>query len=321
MSASEQPQSAGKSPPQSWLLWLSRNATWFWRYQLAIWGFLWFYQPEGTPPRYNHSSVRRKLWLADTVWFLTCLGSIVLWVYGVWSLRDTKVSDSIFEALHVPKWVLYVCLAAILWRVFDAFVNAADVSPFGYGAVRQEIRGREINQRLVLLNIMTLIELIFLNATLSFGLERIGVAQYSAPFVNEATSVSHGMIRALQTSFSTITTIGYGTYAPENGCAIALAILQSLTGLLLVSLVAAGAISLAVTPSEKPKGNDATSSIPTAPERWHENWEKAQTRWWLPILATMLVIGGLVAVVQSIESANRRDHKPSQAPNEFCATK
>lgn len=319
MSATEKSDSSGKSQPVSWLLWLSRNGTWFWRYQLAIWGFLWFYQPEGSPPQYNHSSVRRKLWLADTVWFLTCLGSIVLWAYGVWSLRDTKVSDSIFVALHVPKWLLYVCLAAILWRVFDAFVNAADVSPFGYGAVRQEIRGREINQRLVLLNIMTLIELIFLNATLNFGLERIGVARYSAPFVKEATSVSQGMIRALQTSFSTITTIGYGTYAPENGWAIALAILQSLTGLLLVSLVAAGAISLAVANPEKPKGEDEKQPSRPSAESWHRYWGKAKTRWWLPILATLFIIGCLVAVVQSIESANRRDHKPSQAPNDFCA--
>jgi hypothetical protein len=219
------------------------------------------------------------------IWTLTLAASIYFWFWN-WNSGTLRLSRD--------GWGPYV-LAVILWRLFDAFVNAVDVSPFGAGAVRAGTRTPELNQRLVLLNVMTLVEVIFWNASLTFHLSEWGVAEYDKPFrnpiidMNPATPLADGMVHALQTSFSTITTIGYGTYAPSNLCAVLLAFLEAFTGLLLISMVAAAAISLTVAPADAATGSGATRqsrtpASPLTPLRWLPSW--MNIRWVLPWLAT-----------------------------------
>jgi hypothetical protein len=279
-----------------------------WRYLLSIWGWQGFYQRKNKNLPYV-CSVHRVVWLADLIWTLTLAASIYFWFWN-W--------NSVTLRLSRDGWGPYV-LAVILWRLFDAFVNAVDVSPFGAGAVRAGTRTPELNQRLVLLNMMTLVEVIFWNASLTFHLSEWGVAEYDKPFrnpiidMNPATPLADGMVHALQTSFSTITTIGYGTYAPSNLCAVLLAFLEAFSGLLLISMVAAAAISLTVAPVEKSAetstgmpaatsdatfgagGATAPSNISTSPlaSLLGQNAQSCYLRWWLPLLATSVMLKGL----------------------------
>jgi hypothetical protein len=227
-----------------------------WRYLLSIWGWQGFYQRKNKNLPYV-CSVHRVVWLADLIWTLTLAASICFWFWN-WNSGTLRLSRE--------GWGPYV-LAVILWRLFDAFVNAVDVSPFGAGAVRAGTRTPELNQRLVLLNMMTLVEVIFWNASLWFYLEEWGIAEYDKPFRIlaphvSATPRSDGLVHSLQTSFTTLTTIGYGTYAPSNLCAVLLAFLEAFTGLLLISMVAAAAIT-------QPKKDSCASASRTG---WVARW-------------------------------------------------
>jgi hypothetical protein len=286
-------------PNESWLLKLSVGFTGFWRYRLAIWGSPWLAKP-GIP--LTAPQVHRRIWLADLIWTLTLAGSIGFWVWAYVQLGNGKVADpgasTPAGAWGVSQTTVLLVLAMILWRLIDAFVNAADATPFGWGWVSQEKRSRPLHRRLVLLNVMTLLEVMFLNATLTYHLEWLGIARYAAPFDPEQGTRGDGLVRALQTSFSTLTTVGYGTCAPDNLLAVALAILETLTGLLLVSVVAASAISMALTPAPKAPPEDRPEEKPSKipPLPWWQ-WVICQLS---PTLGTVGMIAGLFWWLKSL---------------------
>ncbi|HBH51590.1 MAG TPA: hypothetical protein DDY91_06835 [Planctomycetaceae bacterium] len=295
MSAAKRSTAPAKSiPEQSWLLRGVRSLLTWYRYLFAFWGYAGFYHDadQQSPTDNATLQVHRHLWMADLTWTLTLIAAVGFW-FGNWFTREL--------VLQSAGWGPYV-LAAILWRLIDAFVNAADVSPFGAGAVRAGIRSPEKNQRLVLLNLMTLVEVIFWNASLTFYLSEWGVAEYDKPFrtpiidMHPATPLADGMVHALQTSLSTITTVGYGTYAPSNLCAVLLAFLQTFTGLLLISMVAAAAISLTVAPAETPPATPpGTPPIAKSPTQLTDTVLEVipkglYAREWLPLVATPAII-------------------------------
>jgi len=283
---------AYEEPNESWLLKLSVGFTGFWRYRLAIWGSPWMYKanPPESPP--TAPRVHRRIWLADLIWTMTLAGSIGSWVWAYVQIGNGKAADpgssTPAGAWGVSQTTVLLVLAAIVWRLIDALVNAADVTPFGFGGVSPEKRSRPLHRRLVLLNVMTLLEVMFLNATLTYHLEWLGIARYAVPFAPEQGTRGDGLVRALQTSFSTLTTVGYGTCAPDNLLSVALAILETLTGLLLVSVVAASAISMALTPAPKAPPKDRPEDRP---------WVICQLS---PTVGTVGMIAGLFSWLKSL---------------------
>ena len=241
------PPARAVAKDHSWLLASVRVLLTLWRYELSVWA--WAPLFHGNRP----ASRDRRIAIFDAIWLGTCVGSAAVWFGNWWAWQKQAVTLLRPEqAIDVPAWQLWG-MAIAIWRLVDIFLNALDVTPVGPGAVRPRIRTPALNQRLVLLNLLTLVEVIFLNASVSFFLEQWGLARYDKAL---ASPVSEGLpalggdalVHALQTSLSTITTVGYGTYAPANLCAVALSFLETFTGLLLITLVAAGALSLTVSP-------------------------------------------------------------------------
>jgi hypothetical protein len=124
-------------------------------------------------------------------------------------------------------------------------------------------------------------------------------------------------VHALQTSLSTITTVGYGTYAPANLCAVALSFLETFTGLLLITLVAAGALSLTVSPpatnqehphqageelspGDRTGGGQATNPTGSESNAVGTPAGLVEGRHWLvPLVATAGMLGGLWVLLKA----------------------
>jgi hypothetical protein len=121
-------------------------------------------------------------------------------------------------------------------------------------------------QRRFILSLMHLVELIF-NYAVIYWILSYKADRFNAPLTLPA--------HALQLSFSTLTTIGYGTFAPVSRLSTAAAMLESFTGLLWIG----GIIAKMVAGSEKLDVDE--DEYKTASRR------HLQTRKWLPPIATL----------------------------------
>jgi hypothetical protein len=163
------------------------------------------------------------------------------------------------------------CLAAFAystWRALDLFALSLRLPVFGLKNSPDTNEKMDLHriQRRFILSLMHLVELIFNYAVIYWMLS------YKADrFKDPLTLPAH----ALQLSFSTLTTIGYGTYAPVSRLSTAAAMLESLTGLLWIG----GIIAKMVAGSQEIDfGED---EYKTASRR------QLQTRKWLPPIATL----------------------------------
>jgi hypothetical protein len=82
-------------------------------------------------------------------------------------------------------------------------------------------------QRRLLLTLMFISEVTFFNAIVFWILK----ANFGAKYIMDLNTP----VDALQLSFSTISTVGYGTYAPADRFTIILALLEFVTGLLFIA--------------------------------------------------------------------------------------
>gem|GEM_PF-4919870 len=140
-------------------------------------------------------------------------------------------------------WVLQMFLLFVaVYRAWDIFALGVSNSPIGLSGVAPGKRSVELNKRLVLTTFLNFIELVFWYAILLFGIELLGFGQFKESFVSNS-SLATAPVHALQTSMSTITTIGYGTYAPNCWLTIALCLFETLTGVILLTLVVSSVIS------------------------------------------------------------------------------
>jgi len=238
-------------------------------------------QPSSGPNR----SRRQRAWLEDL-----CGGEL--------ERRATVVPPPTLSRWFASGLVR-LWFAMVLFRLFDAFMAAVNASPFGAGAVRKEIRNRQLHRRLILLNLITIVELIFWNGSLLYYLEQTGAGGFKESFSSNGTTAD-ALAHALQTSMSTLTTIGYGTYGPNTAFPVCLAILQTVTGLILVSIVASSALSLTLEPAPPrppvhPRAMTgvvtfngliavATARAPVAPPIVDKS------RYWMPVVGTVGLI-------------------------------
>ena len=142
-------------------------------------------------------------------------------------------------------WGLQMVLLFVAgYRVFDLFVVGISNSPMGLSGVTPKKRTPELNKRLILTTFMGFIELVFWNGILLFGLELLGYGQFKESFFSN-DAILNAPVHALQTAMSTITTIGYGTYAPNCWLTTILCFLETLTGVVLLTLVVSSVIGVA----------------------------------------------------------------------------
>ena len=72
----------------------------------------------------------------------------------------------------------------------------------------------------------------------------MGFGQFKESFFSNG-NLATAPVHALQTSMSTITTIGYGTYGPNCWLTVALCFFETLTGIVLLTLVVSSVIGVA----------------------------------------------------------------------------
>jgi hypothetical protein len=141
-------------------------------------------------------------------------------------------------------WLLQIVLLFVaVYRAWDIFAVGVSNSPIGLSGVSDTKRSAELNKRLILTTLLSFIELVFWYAILLFGIELLGFGQFKESFVSNS-SIATAPMHALQTSMSTITTIGYGTYGPNCWLTTALCFFETLTGVILLTLVVSSLISV-----------------------------------------------------------------------------
>lgn len=141
-------------------------------------------------------------------------------------------------------WIQLVLLLVAGYRVFDLFVVGVSNSPIGLSGVTREKRSPELNKRLILTTFMGFIEMVFWDGIVLFGIELLGYGQFKESLFSNDT-VFNAPVHALQTSMSTITTIGYGTYAPNCWVTTNLCFMETLTGIVMLTLVVSSVIGIA----------------------------------------------------------------------------
>jgi hypothetical protein len=141
-------------------------------------------------------------------------------------------------------WLQIILLSIAGYRVFDLFVVAVSNSPIGLSGATPTKRSPEQNKRLILTTFMGLIEMVFWYGILLFGCELLGFGQFKESLFSNDT-VFNAPVHALQTSMSTVTTIGYGTYAPNCWVTTILCFAETLTGIVMLTMVVSSLIGVA----------------------------------------------------------------------------
>jgi hypothetical protein len=144
-------------------------------------------------------------------------------------------------------------------------------------------------QRRLLTTLIHFAELIFFYAVIYWVLhDSFGAAIYGLP-----SGVTPTAVPALQLSFATMTTIGYGTYAPDSVPTLITAIIQSLTGLVLIGGFVAQMATLLKTAAA---GKEGSAPLHTPlPEHSvvscaEVSYLEYQLRRWLPPFLTLLAV-------------------------------
>lgn len=162
------------------------------------------------------------------------------------AVRDLEPSKRVAYQSNCYRLRILQALLFFLaaYRVVDIFIVGVSNSPIGLSGVTPDKRTAELNKRLILTTFLGFIELVFWHGVLLFGIELLGVGQFKESFFSNG-SLATAPVHALQTSMSTITTIGYGTYGPNCWLTVALCFFETLTGIVLLTLVVSSLIGVA----------------------------------------------------------------------------
>jgi len=229
---------------------------------VALWGWARFHKKENCSPPETRADVFDRLHslllVLAIVAFGFCFWSEVPWMY--WSFYGFGVAFAGF-------------------RTVDLMITSLALVTFGnkhgdHWLIPMTMRRR---RRTLLLVLVEFVELTFWYAVLYFHLG----TSCKVPFKGAIACPQ----QAFQTSISTITTIGYGTYAPVGGWAIFFATLEVLTGILLLGGLFASLVSvtLAVQGDGGAQTNGSRFSVTDPSCCW-------SLRKWLPPVLTLVLV-------------------------------
>ncbi len=166
---------------------------------------------------------------------------------------DGKVKPKQNNILHDVLWVAMILLGCLFllgahfrvdelhllglsiatYRVIDHFLNALKLPLFGWlspGSV--EVMESQRAQRRIILALLYILELILWYAIIYLALARyLGCKFYTQPVDSQLDCVAE----ALQLSFATMSTVGYGTIAPMDVPTNIVAMMQFFTGLMFIT--------------------------------------------------------------------------------------
>ena len=131
------------------------------------------------------------------------------------------------DSVHQTAGLWFFAFAS--WSAIDLFVSNLTGTLFGYKnkpGLPEEMSLHRAQRRLMIV-LIDFVQVVFSYTVILW----FSQALLKCEFVDPLTHPSH----ALQLAFSTVTTIGYGTYAPVSRGAILICLLQSATGLLMIS--------------------------------------------------------------------------------------
>jgi hypothetical protein len=248
-----------------WLVVATYFVVFSWSRWVSLGGFALFYERRSPPD--SGYEVKGRTWLQDFVhlgW--TAAAAAVLFRLG-------------------PQWsrpALLFVFALASFRVVDLFFDCTMLAVFGnrYGRPWQGAMPPRRLHRTLIIDFLLFSELVLWNASWVWIASMIRPSLYAATIDN----LGH----ALHFSVATVTTIGYGTYAPVETASVLAALLQALSTLLLLSGVIAGVFSRSTSISpEHPvpvrqKSPSSTDAYGLAVV-WDDGWGW-RLRWVLPVV-------------------------------------
>ena len=233
----------------SWTRWVSPN------------GLTCFYRRQGT-----------SRWLAaegrtvrqDFLHVARAVASVVLFGALYWSHSD---------------WFLSIALGLSIFMSVDLFAHFTMLAVFGntYGRPWQSEMSLQRLHRTLIIDLLMLVELVFWHAALAYGLAQNVPDLFRDCFRSPSD--------ALHYSVATVTTIGYGTFAPVRLLSLMHAFVEALSALLLVTGLVTGVLTRIAA------GRDAGSTTPIydLPICWETNCGWTLRRF-LPIVVPLLFV-------------------------------
>jgi hypothetical protein len=200
------------------------------------------------------------------------------------------LSVFLFSRLYDSNRAYQTAVLAIAgFKCVDLLLDFAMLAIFGnrYGQPWQgEMQARRLHRTLVI-DLLLLVELVFWYATVAYVAAQLFPCKlkYEKPLAEPA--------HALHVSMATVTTIGYGTYAPVSLLAVLLSLVQALSALLLLTGVVAGIFSHISSQRGGPGANTADANRLPIPWNKGLGWK---LRYVLPWLAPVV----LITIVRSI---------------------
>jgi hypothetical protein len=191
-----------------------------WSNFLTVWSWTpIFHQPLKKPAGQREVSIAQNNVLHDICW---CV-SLALATYFIFRLLPGR-------DVATDSWIL-IAFSYSSWRSLDLAVVLMHGTLFGYKnrPGTREVMTLQRAQRRLLVSLIHFGELILFYAVIYWVLYQ----RFKCRFNGFAGTVTTPY-QALLVSFSTLTTIGYGTYAPDQTPSVLVAMLQSFTGLLLI---------------------------------------------------------------------------------------
>jgi hypothetical protein len=169
------------------------------------------------------------------------------------NIKEIQTNTTLKYLNLVRNFRIYILAITIyaIYRWLDIAILAITNSPIGLSSVSPGKRTDEQNKRLILLSFLHLIELTFCTSIILFFFEQTGMMRFKESFTANST-IEYAPAHALQTAFSTLSTIGYGTYAPNCSFSCLFCFTSAITAVLLLSFVATSAYSVASSTSEPP---------------------------------------------------------------------
>jgi hypothetical protein len=165
-------------------------------------------------------------------------------------LPESKLQNYLDIVQRFRTYLVLITIYAI-YRWLDIAILAITNSPIGLSSVAPGKRTDEQNKRLILLSFFHLIELTFCTAIILFCSEQAGWMRFKETFFANDT-IEYAPAHALQTAFSTLSTVGYGTYAPNCAYSCLVCLASVITAVLLLSFVATSAYSVIHTTNHSP---------------------------------------------------------------------
>ena len=210
------------------------------------------------------------------------------WLQDIAHLAWAGMSVTAF--FHLDSSCLILCaftLSLSSFRLLDLLIDFVMLAVFGnrYGRPWAGAMQPQRLQRTLIVDILLLLELVFWNASWIFVISKIDHTLYAIPVEYPD--------QALQVSFSTATTIGYGTYAPVKTPSILAAFLEALSALLLVTGVIGGVLSrISSVPDGQRKMEEprCATRLNGLPILWDAGWGW-RIRYVSPLLIPALAVG------------------------------